>query len=223
MSGSDRKSRGRNREEALFPAPSSKNVLPADHATMLDALKERIRTERLSVTLAANAAMVQLYWDIGRAILERQQQQGWGAKVIDRLSHDLTTAFPDMTGLSPRNLLFMRSFAEAYPDPAIVKQLVSQIPWGHIIRILQKVKDPDDRLWYARKTIENGWSRNILAMQIEKSKKQLIVEYALRGFCKPMGVADWETRLTETLPEELKGSLPSVEEIEAELGGEEEA
>ena len=72
-----------------------------------------------------------------------------------------------MNGLSPRNLLFMRSFAEAYPDQLIVKQLVSQIPWGHIIRILQKIKAPDDRLWYVRKTIENGWSRNILAMQID--------------------------------------------------------
>ncbi len=140
MSGSDRKSRGRNREEALFPVPSGKNVLPADYATMLDALKDRIRTERLRVTLAANAAMVQLYWDIGRAILERQRQQGWGAKVIDRLSHDLTTAFPDMTGLSPRNLKYMRAFAEAWPDREFVQQLAAQIPWTHRPAAVQKQK-----------------------------------------------------------------------------------
>ncbi|MGL4942973.1 MAG: DUF1016 N-terminal domain-containing protein [Thermoguttaceae bacterium] len=125
----------------MFPLPPDKSVVPADYAAVLDALKARIRTERLRVTLSANAAMVLLYWDIGQAILERQRQQGWGAKVIDRLSHDLTIAFPDMTGLGTRNLLFMRSFAEAYPEPAIVKQLVSLLPWGHIIRILQKVKN----------------------------------------------------------------------------------
>ena len=79
---------------------------------------------------------------MGQTILQRQAAAGWGAKVIDRLSADLRREFPDMQGLSPRNLLFMRAFAAAYPDSALVKQLVSLVPWGHIIRLIQRVKDP---------------------------------------------------------------------------------
>lgn len=365
MNKSERNSRGRSREEALFPVPSGKSMLPDDYGTMLDTLKERIQSERLRVTLAANAAMVLLYWDIGQAILERQRQQGWGAKVIDRLSHDLNTAFPDMSGLSPRNLKYMRKFAESWPDREIVQEVLAQITWYHNLTLLEKCSDQTTRLWYAGKIVENGWSRNVLVLQIEsglhqrqgkavnnfaltlpppdsdmaaqifkdpylfdflgtadprkereieqalvdhvqrfllelgagfafvgrqvhlevgnedfyldllfyhlklrcyvvvelkavpfdaafvgklnfylsavddllrhpddkptiglllcKSKKQLVVEYALRGFTKPMGVAGWETQFTDILPDELKGSLPSIGEIEAELGGEEEA
>lgn len=355
----ERKTRGRQRQDAAFPVPPASGELPESYAATLGEIKARIRTERLRVVMAANAAMVLLYWDIGKAILERQKNEGWGAKVIDRLSADLREAFPDMKGLSPRNLLFMRSFAEAYPDQQIVKQLVSQLPWGHIIRLLQRVKDQKARLWYVKASIQQGWSRNVLEFHIDtsahqrqgkaisnfaltlppersdmaaqvfkdpylfdflgtadprrereieqvlvdhiqrfllelgtgfafvgrqvhlevgdndfyldllfyhlklrcyvvvelkavpfdpgfvgtlnlylsavddllchpddkptiglllcKSKNRLVVEYALRGFQKPIGVAGWETRLVESLPSELKGSLPTVEEIEAEL------
>jgi predicted nuclease of restriction endonuclease-like (RecB) superfamily len=133
---------------------------------VLAEIKQRIRTERLKTVLAANSAMVLLYWEIGQLILDRQEREGWGAKVIDRLSADLREAFPDMQGLSPRNLLFMRAFAAAYPEPAIVKQLVSQLPWGHIIKLLQRVKEADERHWYIKAAIEHGWSRNILDIQI---------------------------------------------------------
>ncbi len=292
-------------------------------------------------------------------ILERQKNEGWGAKVIERLSADLQDAFPDMRGLSPRNLLFMRAFADEYPDSQIVKQLVSLLPWGHIILITQRIKNQDLRLLYIKASLENGWSRNILAIQLDshaqerqgklvnnfaltlppadsdmaiqvfkdpylfdflgtadprrereveqtlvehvqkflvelgtgfafvgrqvhlqfaeedfyldllfyhlklrcyivvelkavpfdpafvgtlnmylsavddlrrhpddkptiglllcRSKNKLVVEYALRGFQKPMGVADWQTKLVHSLPAELKGSLPTVEELEAEL------
>ncbi len=337
-------------------------MLPSDYATVLNDIKERVQTERVRVTLGANAAMVLLYWDIGRTILERQQQQGWGAKVIDRLSHDLKTTFPDMSGFSPRNLKYMRKFSEAWPDREIMQRAVAQIPWRSNLALLDKLDRPETRLWYARKIIENGWSRDMLVIQIEtglherqgkavsnfavtlppndsdmvaqvfkdpylfdflgtadprkereveqalvdhiqrfllelgagfafvgrqvllevgdqdfrldllfyhlklrcfvvvelkavpfdpsfvgklnlylsavddllrhpddkptiglllcKSKNELVVEYALRGFNSPMGVAQWEEQLTETLPEDLKGSLPSIEEIEAELGQE---
>ena len=356
-----RGSRGRTREGASFPAPPSIGKLPDSYTAAFAEIKERIREERLRVVLAANAALVLLYWDVGRAILERQEREGWGTKVIDRLSHDLREAFPDMRGLSPRNLGYMRSFAAAWPDRQIVQQVAAKIPWFHSVVLLDKVKDAGTRLWYARKAHEEGWSRNVLAMQIEarlhertgraitnfpatlppddsdmatevfkdpylfdflgtaasrtereieqalvdhmqrfllelgagfafvgrqvllevgdqdfyadllfyhlklrryvvvelkavpfnpafvgqmnlylsavddllrhpddrptiglllcKSKDRLVVEYALRGFDKPMGVAEWETRLVESLPEELKGSLPSVEEIEEELNG----
>ena len=72
-----------------------------------------------------------LYWQIGRDILERQAEQGWGAKVIDRLAHDLRTAFPAMKGFSPRNLKYMRAFSEAWPDAEIVQRAAAQLPWGH--------------------------------------------------------------------------------------------
>jgi predicted nuclease of restriction endonuclease-like (RecB) superfamily len=304
--------------------------------------------------------MVVLYWDIGRFIIDRQQRSGWGARVVDRMAMDLRKAFPDMKGFSPRNLLFMRAFAEAYEDMAIVKQLVSQIPWGHIVRLLQTVKEATTREWYIRKTVEHGWSRSILELQIDgrahersgkaitnvkdalppvksdmahqvfkdpylfdflgtadprrereveqalvdhpqnfllelgsgfafvgrqvllevgdqdfrvdllfyhlklrcfvvielkavpfdpsfvgkwnlylsaaddllrqtgdnptiglllcKSKNKVVVEYALRHLKRPIGVAQWETSIVKALPKVLKGTLPTVEEIEKELG-----
>jgi predicted nuclease of restriction endonuclease-like (RecB) superfamily len=344
---------------ARIPHPPGAAELPADYPQLLDALKQRIRQERLRVVMAANAAMVLLYWDIGRAILDRQEQEGWGTKVIDRLSVDLRREFPEMQGLSPRNLKYMRAFAAAWPDRQIVQQVAAQIPWFHNCVLLDKVKDPEARLWYARKAYEEGWSRNILLLHIErrlherqgkavtnfpdtlppadsdmaeqvfkdpylfdflgtadprrereleqalmdhiqrfllelgagfafvgrqvllevgdrdfyvdllfyhlklrrfvvielkagpfdpayvgqmnvylsavddllrhpddkpsiglllcKGKDRLVVEYALRDVQKPIGVAEWETRLVETLPEELQGNLPTVEQLEAEL------
>jgi predicted nuclease of restriction endonuclease-like (RecB) superfamily len=165
--GVERSSRGRKREDASFPAPPSHKGLPASYTVVLGEIKQRIQAERLRVVMAANSAMVILYWDIGRLILDRQEHEGWGAKVIDRLSTDLQEAYPDMAGLSPRNLLFMRSFAAAYPDHQLVKQLVSLLPWGHIIRLLQRLKDPAVRLWYVKASIEHGWSRSILQFQID--------------------------------------------------------
>jgi hypothetical protein len=100
--------------------PPSRNELPDTYGTLLEDLKQRIASERVRVVLAANAAMVLLYWDIGQAILERQAEEGWGAKVIDRLSADLRDSFPQMSGLSPRNLKYMRASAQAWPDWSIV-------------------------------------------------------------------------------------------------------
>ena len=360
----DRKSRGRTRGDASFPVPPGKAGLPESYAVVLGEIKARIKTERLRVVLAANAAMVLFYWDLGQIIMERQEKEGWGAKVIDRLSADLREAFSDMQGLSPRNLKYMRAFAAAWPDRLIVQQVAAQIPWFHNCVLLEKISDPQTRLWYAQKTRENGWSRNILSIQIEnqaherqgkatnnfaltipaadsdmaaqifkdpylfdflgtadprrereveqalvdhiqrfllelgagfafvgrqvhlefasadfyldllfyhlklrcyvvvelkavafdpgfvgtlnmylsavddllrhpddkptiglllcRSRNKVVAEYALRGFQKPMGVADWETLLVTALPEELQGSLPSVEDIEAEMARKEE-
>ena len=111
--------------------------------------------------------MVLLYWDIGRMILERQDRAGWGAKVIDRLSADLRAAYPDMKGLSPRNLKYMRAFAAAWPGRAIVQEVLARIPWYHHIVLMEKCRSPEERLWYARQSAEQGWSHNILSLQIE--------------------------------------------------------
>jgi len=325
---------------------------------LLSLLKSRIRTAQVRAAVAVNQELVLLYWGIGKEILLRQQQEGWGAKVIDQLGQDLRLAFPEMQGLSPRNLKYMRALAEAWPDEAIVQAPLAQLTWYHNLTILEKVKGPEERLWYARKSIEHGWSRNVLVLQIEsglyqrqgkaitnfhaslpppqsdlaqqllkdpynfdfltlatdaqerdierellahlqsfllelgigfafigsqyplevagddykidllfyhlrlrcfvvidlkagpfkpeysgkmnfylsavddmlrhpddqpsiglilcKSKKKLVVEYALRNTATPMGIAEF--RHLEKLPEQLKGTLPTIEEIEAELG-----
>jgi predicted nuclease of restriction endonuclease-like (RecB) superfamily len=146
--------------------------LPTDYAVLLGEIKERIRAERVRVVLAANHAMLMLYWDIGKAILVRQEREGWGAGTIDRLSHDLREAFPDMRGFSPRNLKYMRAFAAAWPDREIVQEVLAQITWYHNIALLEKVDDRNVRLWYAAKAREAGWSRNVLAVQIENRRHE---------------------------------------------------
>ena len=139
---------------------------------MLTEIESCIQQRRICVVRSANAGLIELYWEIGRVILARQASAGWGAKVIDRLAADLRVAYPDMRGFSPRNLMFMRAFAESYEDSAIVKQLVSQLPWGHVVRLLQRVKTVAGREWYARQVLRNGWSRSTLERQIQVSAFQ---------------------------------------------------
>jgi predicted nuclease of restriction endonuclease-like (RecB) superfamily len=143
------------------------SLIPPTYDRFLKDLKQRIRTAQVKAALAINQEMVMLYWSIGRDILQRQESEGWGAKVIDRLAKDLQNTFPDVTGLSARNLKYMRSFAAAYPDEAIVQRCVAQLPWRHNIVLIERLKDPEQRLWYAAQTTDNGWSRDILAMQID--------------------------------------------------------
>ncbi|RKY66318.1 MAG: DUF1016 domain-containing protein [Candidatus Latescibacterota bacterium] len=141
--------------------------LPAGYVELLEDLKRRIREARVRAALSVNRELVLLYWHIGREILKRQKQEGWGAKVIERLARDLRREFPDMKGFSPRNLKYMRAFAEAYPDEQFVQEVLAQITWYHNITLLEKVKDPTERAWYIQQTIEHGWSRNVLVHQIE--------------------------------------------------------
>jgi predicted nuclease of restriction endonuclease-like (RecB) superfamily len=152
------------------PARAAKtptDLLPKGYAELLSQLKERIRSAQLRAVLAVNREMVLLYWEIGRDILDRQEHEGWGTKVIDRLAADLRRSFPDMTGLSPRNLKYMRAFGEAWPNQAIVQGPLAQITWYHNIALLEKLKTEPKRLWYAHSTIEHGWSRNVLVHWIE--------------------------------------------------------
>lgn len=147
----------------------AKNQSPiaAGYNDFLHQLKERIRSAQVRAGLAVNSELVWLYWQIGREILTRQQQQGWGAKVVTQLAKDLQKEFPEMKGFSSRNLKYMRAFAEAYPDEQIVQQAAAQIPWFHNCILLDKVKEPPERLWYIQQTLESGWSRNVLIHQIE--------------------------------------------------------
>jgi len=163
----ERLARGRARPDARFTTRPSAADMPFAYGSLLNEIKGRVQRARLRTVLAANASMVLAYWDIGQVILARQEAAGWGAKIIDRLSADLREAFPDMQGLSPRNLKYMRAFAAAWPDESIVQRVVAQLPWKQNIALLDKLKQPEERLWYARKTLEHGWSQPILCLQIE--------------------------------------------------------
>ena len=144
--------------------------LPSDYGPWLAELKARIHAAQQQAARSVNSELVLLYWQIGRGILERQGREGWGSKVIERLAQDLRNAFPTMKGFSRANLLYMRAFAEAWPDAAIVQQAVGQLPWGHNIVLLTRLKAPEWRLAYARQAIEHGWSRNVLNLHIETQR-----------------------------------------------------
>jgi len=139
---------------------------PAGYAVWLADLKTSIRETRLRAALAVNSELIGLYWRIGRDILERQSRDGWGSKVVDRLAADLRAEFPDSRGFSSANLRYMRAFAEAWPDPAILQRVVGKLPWGQNIELLG-VKESDARLWYAEAALAHGWSRPVLAAQID--------------------------------------------------------
>lgn len=140
---------------------------PDGYTSWLAELKGRIHNAQQRATLAVNRELVLLYWQIGRDILTRQAEQGWGAKVIERLADDLRAAFPDMKGFSPRNLKYMRAFAEAWPDEPFVQEVLAQLPWYHQLALLDKLPGPETRKWYVTEAIEHNWSRNVLVMQIE--------------------------------------------------------
>lgn len=140
---------------------------PEGYMDWLADLKTRIHTAQQRAALAVNRELVLLYWQIGQDILARQAAQGWGAKVIERLSQDLRSAFPEMKGFSRANLMYMRAFAAAWPDEQIVQQAVGHLPWGHNLVLLSQLKDRAQRLAYAESAITHGWSRNVLNLHIE--------------------------------------------------------
>ncbi|EUC20787.1 protein of unknown function DUF1016 [Burkholderia sp. BT03] len=143
-----------------------------DYNAWLTGLKSRVEQARQRAVLSVNRELISLYWQIGQEILDRQGRAGWGAKVVDQLARDLRTAFPDMRGFSPRNLKYMRALAEAWPGKEFVQQAVAQLPWSHVVTLLDKLKAPEARDWYAEKSIEHGWSRNVLVMQIESRLRE---------------------------------------------------
>ena len=163
------------------------SAIDPGYVELLAGLKNRIRIGRVRAALAANAELIGMYWDLGRMIVERQAAAGWGKSVVDHLSEDLRAEFPFQQGLSGRNLWLMRQFymewsqsftilQRSIAELGIVKQdshnadilqVISAIPWGQNIDLVSRVKDPVQRFWYARQTVENGWSRPVLAVQIE--------------------------------------------------------
>ena len=186
---STRLSRGRTRTEAIFPTAPVKATLPADYAATLSEIKTYLKQARVRAMLAANPIVIESYWHTGKIILDRQKAAAWGTKVIDRLASDLQEAFPGMSGLSSRNLLAMKVFAREFPDDEIAQQAVAQLPWGHILQIMQRSKDRLAREFYIRESITYGWSRNILELQIQ-SQLHLRAGKAVNNFRLTMPSAD---------------------------------
>lgn len=146
--------------------------LNPEYQIWLNDLKTRISQSQQKAILSVNQELILLYWHIGQEILQRQQEQGWGAKVIAQLSQDLSAAFPETKGFSVRNLNYMRQFAEQWANAEIVQVPLAQLPWYHQIALLDKLKDRQTRLFYAQQAIQNGWSRNVLVHQIESQLYQ---------------------------------------------------
>ena len=150
---------------------SRSSLVPDDgYQELLEELKGRIRSSQIRAAIAINRELILLYWQIGQEILIRQEQQGWGSKVVDRLSEDLRREFPEMKGFSRSNLKYMRAFAKAWPnllDIPISQRYADQLPWRHNQALIDKLDNQEERLWYARKSLENGWSRAVLIAQIE--------------------------------------------------------
>lgn len=157
---------------------------PSGYADWLTELKTRIHNAQQRAALAVNRELVLLYWQIGCDILERQSREGWGAKVIERLAHDLRNAFPTMKGFSPRNLKYMRAFAQAWPEAEFVQQAAAQLPWFHLCTLIDKLKTREERDWYLARAAEHSWSRNVLEMQIEMNLRgrsgQAVTNFELR-------------------------------------------
>jgi predicted nuclease of restriction endonuclease-like (RecB) superfamily len=158
------------------PAP-----LPDGYTGWLAGLKGQIADAQQRAVLAINREQIQLYWQIGRDILERQQQQGWGARIVERLAKDLQYAFPELKGFSSSNLKYMRYFAEHCPAMQIGQQPADQLPWFHIVTLLTKLGDDTLREWYAQQAIQHGWSRSTLSVQI-RDKLHVRQGYAVTNF-----------------------------------------
>lgn len=161
-----------SRSKEINPIADSSNVslgLTLEYKTFFNELKNKIRDARLKAALAVNRVVIELYWDIGQQIIEKQKKTTWGDKLIETLSNDLRHIFPETRGFSPASLKRMRMFAEYYPDLEFGSQAVTQLPWGHIQLLLFKVKDRKVREWYASQCLELGWSRPTLEKHVRNN------------------------------------------------------
>ncbi len=141
----------------------------SEYYEWINKIKAKIHSTRTRIALSANSELLNLYWEIGREIVEKQRKSGWGSKIIEQMSIDLKHEFPDIKGFSKRNIYAMRQWYLLYSQKfKIVPQIVAQIPWGQNRLIISKTKDIEEALFYAQETFKNSWSRELLEIQIEK-------------------------------------------------------
>lgn len=153
--------------EASFPGVPPASSMPSWYPALLQTVAKEVHVGRTRAAAAANSELLRSYWSIGRQLAERETEQGWGAKVVTRLSADIRTRFPEAKGFSPRNLRYMKSFAQAWPDFPMLQAPLATLPWYHQIALLEKLDDGATRLWYAAAAAQHGWSRNVLVHQIQ--------------------------------------------------------
>lgn len=189
--------------------PANHQLANTDYASWLANLKQRVRMAQLRAAVRVNTELIQLYWDIGHQILEQQEHKAWGSKVIPQLSKDLMAEFSEMKGFSVSNLKFMRMFALQCSREQIGQQPVNQLPWGHIIVLMTRVDNPDERLIYAKMTVENGWSRSVLVHQIELQTAQRVGK-ALTNFERTIPEPDSELAI-QTLKDPYKLQFLEIE------------
>lgn len=154
------------------PATKKTAISSADYTKFITSLRTKIRSAQIKAAVAVNSELINLYWEIGKEIVEKQDREGWGSRVLEKVAKDLQNEFPGIEGFSRTNLFRMKAFYNAYAKvPQAVGQLeqlpVFSIPWGHNIILLESLKHREERLWYAFKAIEHGWSRSVLTIWIE--------------------------------------------------------
>ncbi len=144
-----------------------KKVIIKSYNQFLKQVVDKISNTKINLARIVNTELVSLYWNIGKLILEKQQEQEWGNSIVEKLAADLQIKFPSYEGFSSRNLWDMRRFYEAYKNHPKLRQLVAEIPWGHNLLLLNKITDTEECLYYAGATRQMGWSRNVLLNQIK--------------------------------------------------------
>ncbi|MGX9672055.1 PDDEXK nuclease domain-containing protein [Mycobacterium sp. HM-7] len=174
---------------ARFPMTTTAAGVPVWYPELFDAVADHVQAGRQRAVAAANQELVVTYWQVGREIVARMEFEGWGARVVDRLADDLRERFPDAKGFSPRNLRYMRTFAEAWPDWPMLQRSVATLPWRHQIALLEKLDSPELRLWYAEAAVEQGWSRDVLVHQID-GQLHLRTGRAVTNFASTLSPAD---------------------------------
>jgi len=190
--------------------------LPVTYPLLLEEIKSRIRSAQVKAALSVNRELIELYWGIGKSIVARQHNEGWGKSVVEKLSQDIRKEFSGITGFSPQNLWYMRAFYTAWTDEVQnLPQAVGEIPWGHNLQLLSKLKDPIKRLWYARMTVEHGWSRNVLVHQIESDlfgrQGKAITNFSV---ALPVSQSDLANQL---LKDPYHSELPTPKELREQL------
>ena len=152
----ERKQMGKVKDAVMIPVAADIDEFGGNYREFIDSIKENIKTQHTRVLLQANRETICLYWQIGKAITQKQVEEGWGTKVIDRISHDLRHTFPEMKGFSPRNITYMKKFASIWQDESIVQQVVALLPWGSNSVLMEKLSTEEERIWYAQKALEQG-------------------------------------------------------------------
>ena len=144
-------------------------AVPIGYGELFERIKSEVQAARVRAARVVNVEVIDLYWRIGRLILDRRSSEGWGSRVVERLSADLRAEFPGMRGLAPRSLEYMQTFASAWPEP-IAQQPVARLPWGHITVLLDRLDDNQVRQWYAAQDVQHGWSRSVLSHHIDSGR-----------------------------------------------------